>query len=54
MPVPFVKQIFKRGKDRKERKTVVYNNPLKTIFLQYLPFSSLPNQLKTADFCVSM
>ena len=27
MPVHFVKQISKRGKVRKERKTIVYDNP---------------------------
>jgi hypothetical protein len=30
--------MLKRGKCRKERKTVVYNNPPKSIFFQYLPF----------------
>ena len=60
MPVHFVKKltpikIFKIiGKDRKERKTVVYNNPTKSFVFQYLPFLTQPNQLKTADFCVSM
>ena len=30
-------QIFKRGKDRNERKTGVYDNPPTSIFFQYLP-----------------
>ena len=45
--------MFKRGKDRKEKNTVVYINPAKSIFFQYLPYSTQPTQLKIADFCVS-
>ena len=44
--------MFKGRKDRKERKAVVYDNPPKSIFFQYLPFSTQPNQLKIANFCV--
>ena len=60
MPVHFVRRmsfdlnVKKRWKDKKERKTVVYNNPSKSIFFQYLPFSTQPNQLKIAYFCASM
>ena len=46
--------MFKREKDRKERKTGVYNNPQKFSFSQYLPFSTQPNQKKIANFCVFM
>ena len=45
--------MFKRGKDGKGRKTVVYVNPPKSINYQYLPFLTQSNQLKIADFCVS-
>ena len=41
--------IFDRRKDRKERKTEVYNNTNKISF-QYLPLSTQPNQLKIVDF----
>ena len=59
VPEHFVQQmsshfIFERGKDRKVRKTVVYNNPPIYIFFQYLPFSTQPNHLKIADYCISM
>ena len=46
--------MFERVKDIKENKIVVYNNPLIKISFQYLPFSTQPNQLKIADFCVFM
>ena len=46
--------MFKRGKDKGESKTVPYDNPPKSIFFQYLAFLTQPNQLKIADFCVSM
>ena len=39
--------MIKRGQDNKESKTVVYDNLSKSIF-------DSPNQLKIADFCVSM
>ena len=57
-PVHFVKQMSSnvniwKGKDPKERKTVVYNNLPTQISFQYLPFSTQPNQLKIADFGVS-
>ena len=45
---------MKRGKDRKQRKGVVYNNPPTCISFQNMPFLSQPSQLKSADFCVSM
>ena len=41
--------MFKKGKDRKEKKTVVCNSPPTKILFQYLPFSAEPNQLKIAD-----
>ena len=41
------------GKDRKKEKAVVYDNPLFSIFFQYSPFSTHPNQLKIADFCIT-
>ena len=47
-------KISKRGKDLKERKTVVYNNPPIKIYFPYLPFKTQPNHLKIADFCVSL
>ena len=45
-------EYLKEGKT--EKNTVVYDNPLKSILFQYMPFLSQPKQLNTANFYVSM
>ena len=38
--------------EREKGSLEVYDKQPKSILFQYMPFSTQPNQLKTADFCV--
>ena len=39
--------------ERQKGSLVVYDKQPESIFFQYMPFLTQPNQLKTVDFCVS-